>query len=271
MNDNRKIEEHFLHLQQAAIDQQLFDQVPSREDPQEGAGLIPLLEHMAIYQKKTGHWANAEKGALVIGSTLVVGDLTKCFFVSEEGRKWYREGRGCLLLPFVAHDNRLVGHGLVVFDRALPLDREDLLDDLTRKWKLIFDATVHPLIANLNSAALSALDGFFLGRIRELRHVLGKLRQPGRTRRPHIPPRDLFVLNKMALYELLDSELNAKKGEFRVVFFDLDGFKDVNTKIGHQMADVLLFHIVEELTHPERGLFSPNPAEPEPNRGSELG
>lgn len=148
-----------------------------------------------------------------------------------------------------------MGHGIIVLDKAISESESNCVDTLVKFWNIFFEATISPIIANLNSAALSALDGFFLGRVRSLRRIIGGQRE--KFEDYDIPNKDLLILNKIATYELIESKLSALKNnkgeEFYLVFFDLDGFKSVNDNIGHQKADVLLFKIAENLTK----LFSP--------------
>ena len=246
-----KISEHMRKLQEEAK----FSLIPDPDVPEDNAGLIPLLEHMALYPDQAPLWANRENNLAVKQDelALIVEDLKSCRFISDEGAEHYEQDRGCILFPFVAHDKRLVGHGLVVFDQKLPLRRIHLMGQIAKKWREVFETTFAPLVSNFNSAAMSGLDGFFLGRIQGLRHRMGG-RDAGQN---HSPPRDLLVLNKMALYELINALLNVRGKPFYIAFFDIDNFKSVNEALGHQQADVLLFHIARELSDLLAGPFRP--------------
>ncbi len=249
------IDSHMHYLQVLAKKTDSFSSVPTSSIPDIGAGLISLLEKLALYPEEAKKWSENHDGIEIIERCLVVHTLNECKFVSEKGRLWYRGKQGCLLVPFISHDRRLVGHGLVVYDR--PLEGISL-SRFVRNWKTLFAATFAPLMANLNSALLASLDWFFLGRTRELR----KLRGPNNPRGPEgdIFRKscfvDHFVINKIGLYEIVREWLDKKK-EFRLVFFDLDGFKKVNQDIGHQAADVLLFYVVEELLRGDNCVFNP--------------
>jgi diguanylate cyclase (GGDEF)-like protein len=258
MRKGKSIQEHFLKLQTDAVERGHFSRIPAPSPPRSDdpeAGLIPLLESMAVYPQSASTWATRENGLMVLDEVLIVGDLGTCPYVSGEGRNWYNPGFGCILVPFVAHDRRLVGYGLVLFDKSLDLERSAFLKGMVNGWRVLFAGTFSPLIANLNSATLSVLDGFFLGRVRELRYLI----QPSNDRRgiassgPSVPRKDLLVLNKVSIYELLQQKLDAEE-RLWIVFFDLDGFKTINRDLGHQKADEVLFQIADGLV---QEVFSP--------------
>lgn len=254
-------------MQEQALESNVFEEVPKKDNFPKGLGLVRLLEHVAVYPQvasRTTSTINA--GGLEVpgwctkAEALIVDNLQTNKLVSEGGRASYQP-KGCILLPIVSHDRRLIGSALVVYNR--PFDGNDWkkkrMDNICEEWRLVLDTTFAPLLANLNTAALSALDAFFLGRVRELRHRIATAEEELEPKddEPPVPTEDCFVLNKIALYEALQTKLLEKKNHFSLVFFDLDGFKGINEKIGHQFADVLLFHIAKKLLRGEDAPFRP--------------
>lgn len=252
-------------MQEQALEIKVFEEVPKKDDFPKGRGLIPLLEHVAVYPQvatRTAATINADglnaPGWSPKAEALIVDNLQTNKLVSEGGRASYQP-KGCILLPIVSHDRRLIGSALVVYNRAF--DKSDWkkrkMDSICEEWRLVLDTTFAPLLANLNTAALSALDTFFLGRVRELRHRIATAEESEpKDDEPPVPTQDCFVLNKIALYEALQTKLLSAT-PFSLVFFDLDGFKGINEKIGHQFADVLLFHIAKKLVRGEDAPFRP--------------
>jgi len=252
-------------MQEQALER-VFSKVPVKNLFPRGHGLVPLLEHVAVYPKCAEQTATCyEKGVKQTGwahkaRVLIVDNLSTNSVVSEAGRASY-QAKGCILLPIVSHDLRLIGSALVIYNRPFAGADWNAMDEICDEWRLVLDTTFAPLLANLNTAALSALDSFFLGRVRELRHCIATAEQneeggAHEDESPPVPTEDCFVLNKIALYEAIQTRLSSKSS-FKLVFFDLDGFKGINEKIGHQFADVFLFHIAMKLTRGRSAPFCP--------------
>lgn len=63
--------------------------------------------------------------------------------------------------------------------------------------------------------------------------------------------------NRLLLQERVKLAINRakrEKGNFAVLFIDLDNFKDVNNALGHPIGDILLQHVAHELSRHVRGV-----------------
>jgi diguanylate cyclase (GGDEF)-like protein/PAS domain S-box-containing protein len=56
------------------------------------------------------------------------------------------------------------------------------------------------------------------------------------------------LMNRRSIVELLESELLRHSGDVSVIFADLDGFKQVNDRYGHQVGDQLLAVVADRLS-----------------------
>jgi diguanylate cyclase (GGDEF)-like protein len=59
--------------------------------------------------------------------------------------------------------------------------------------------------------------------------------------------------NRAHLHELINSELRRDRGPVTVLFLDVDGFKDVNDTLGHEVGDGLLRELAGRLSSHTRG------------------